>query len=321
MASELHVVVSGHEAGATMSADAMCSDVVDLLDRYEQCWSRFLPDSDISRLNGAQGRPVEVDPSTVTLVSAMVQGWQLTDGRFDPSVLPALIDCGYRSSIDDVHLVTILPSGDFVIGGFDDVGVAGPTMADIDIDATSNTITLPVGLAIDPGGIGKGLAADLAVEHLLALGASGALVSIGGDMMMRGTPPADIGDSWTVAIQHPLRPGSTVGSLAVNAAGVATSSTQSRRWAQDGEQRHHVIDPDRSWPSTTDLASVTVVARSGWLAEVHATAALLAGSQHTIGYLVANELSGVAVTTTGDVFATSDLDLLTDEFVPEGSQR
>jgi thiamine biosynthesis lipoprotein len=322
MASELHVVISAG-AGATMSVDAMFADVVALLERYEQWWSRFLPDSDISRLNGALGRPVEVNPSTITLVSAMVEGWQLTDGRFDPSTLPALIDCGYVSSIDDVNLVTILPSGDFVIGGFDDPTTAdtGPTMADIGIDATAGTITLPVGLAIDPGGIGKGLAADLAVEHLLALGAPGALVSIGGDMMMRGTPPPSIGGSWTVAIEHPLRPGTRVCTLAVDAGGVATSSTQSRRWIQDGEQRHHVIDPDRSWPSTTDLASVTVVARSGWLAEVHATAALLAGSQHAIGYLDANELSGVAVTTTGDIFATSDLDLLTDVFVPEGSRR
>jgi thiamine biosynthesis lipoprotein len=321
MASELHVVISGCGTDSTMSADEMFADVVDRLDRYEQCWSRFLPDSDISRLNGAHGRPVEVDPTTITLVSAMVEGWQLTDGRFDPSVLPALIDCGYGASVDDVHLVTILPSGDYVIGGFDEMGITGPTMADIHIDATSNTITLPVGLAIDPGGIGKGLAADLAVEHLLALGASGALVSIGGDMMMRGTPPPDIGDSWTVAIQHPLRPGSSVCTLVLDAGGVATSSTRSRRWVHDGEQRHHVIDPDRSWPSTTDLASVTIVARSGWLAEVHATAALLAGSCHAIGYLDDNELSGVAVTTAGDVFATSDLDLRAEEFVPGGSQR
>jgi thiamine biosynthesis lipoprotein len=256
----------------------------------------------------------------------MVEGWQLTDRRFDPSILPALIGCGYVSSIDDVHRVTILPSGDYVIGGFDDPLTAGdrttaPTMAGIEIDATAGTITLPVGLAIDPGGIGKGLAADLAVEHLLALGASGALVSIGGDMMMRGTPPPHIGDSWTVAIQHPLRPDRPVGTLAVDASGVATSSTQSRRWVHDGEQRHHVIDPDRSWPSTTDLASVTVGARSGWLAEVHATAALLAGSHHAIGYLDDHELSGVAVTTAGDVLATSDLDLLTDELAPEGPRR
>jgi thiamine biosynthesis lipoprotein len=251
----------------------------------------------------------------------MVEAWGLTDGRFDPSVLPALIDCGYRSSIDDAHRVTILPSGHYVIGGFDDLGIEGPTMADIDVDPASHMITLPVGLAIDPGGIGKGLAADLAVEHLMSLGASGALVSIGGDMMMRGTPPPSIGESWTVAIEHPLRPHTTVCMLAVNAGGVATSSTQSRRWVQDGEHRHHVIDPDRSWPSTTDLASVTVVARSGWLAEVHATAALLSGSDHAVDYLDDHELSGVAVTTSGDVLATSDLELIVAEPLPAQAAR
>jgi thiamine biosynthesis lipoprotein len=320
MASELHVVISGCSADSTMSADSMYAEVVDLLDRYEQCWSRFLPDSDISRLNAAQGHAIAINSSTTTLVSAMVEAWQLTDGRFDPSMLPALIDCGYVSSIDDAHLVTILPSGDYVIGGFDDTGVAGPTMADIDIDATAGTITLPFGLAIDPGGIGKGLAADLAVEHLLTLGASGALVSIGGDMMMRGTPPPSIGESWTVAIEHPLRPHTSVCTLAVNAGGVATSSTQSRRWVHDGEHRHHVIDPVRSWPSTTDLASVSVVARSGWLAEVHATAALLCGSDHAVDYLDDHGLSGVAVTTSGAVFTTSDLELLTD-FARERAPR
>ena len=93
----------------------------------------------------------------------------------------------------------------------------------------------------------------------------------------------------------------------VSAGGVATSSTRSRRWIHDGAVRHHVIDPASGAMSDTDLAAVTVIARSGWLAEAHATAAILAGRAGLLGYLAAHDLSGLAVTTDGVLLATPDL--------------
>ena len=302
MASELHVVIVS--ADATSPATRF-DDVLELVTHLERSWSRFLDSSDVSRLNRAGGRPVDVDPSTLTLVTAMIEAWRITEGRFDPSVLPVLLEAGYRSSIDDSRLVTILPSGDFVVGGYDEP--RGATLGDIVIDPRAHTITLPIGLAIDPGGIGKGLAADLAVAQLLSGGAAGALVSIGGDMVMGGAPPPEVGARWTVAAEHPITPEVTVCTLAVDAGGVATSSTRSRRWTHHGEQRHHVIDPARAAQSTTVLASVTVVAAAGWLAEVHATAALVAGSSGALDYLHEHELSGVIVDADGRVRMTSDL--------------
>lgn len=304
MASELHVVIVSADA---TSAAAGFDDVLALLMHLEHSWSRFVDDSDVSRLNGAAGSAVTVDPSTLTLVAAMVEARELTGGRFDPSVLPVLLEAGYRSSIDDPRLVTILPSGDVVVGGYDEPHRS--TVGDIVVDARAHAITLPFGLAIDPGGIGKGLAADLAVIQLLSNGAAGALVSIGGDIVVGGTPPPGTGGMWTVAVEHPINPAETVCTFAVNSGGVATSSTRSRRWIRDGEQRHHVIDPALAAQSTTDLASVTVVAPTGWLAEVHATAALISGSHGVLRYLDEHELSGVVVHDHGHASATADLDL------------
>jgi thiamine biosynthesis lipoprotein len=189
-----------------------------------------------------------------------------------------------------------------VVGGYD----SGPTMDDIVIDPSQSTITLPPGLVIDPGGIGKGLAADLAVRHLLDLGAEGALVGIGGDMAMAGAPPHDA-DGWTVAVEHPEPAHGSLCTLMVGSGGVATSSTRSRRWIHDGTQRHHQIDPRRAEQSSTDLASVTVIGRAGWVAEVHATSALLAGAHDVLEYLDKHELSGIAVARDGRVLATADL--------------
>ena len=87
----------------------------------------------------------------------------------------------------------------------------------------------------------------------------------------------------------------------------ATSSTRSRRWIHEGVVRHHVIDPASGAMSDTDLAAVTVIARRGWLAEAHATAAILAGEAGLLEYLAAHDLSGLAVTTSGARLATPDL--------------
>lgn len=298
MASDLHIVVV---ADAEPGREAL-DDVVHRLDHLEGRWSRFLPDSDITALNSAGGQRLEVDPATAILVTTMVDGWRATGTSFDPSILPTLYTAGYHTSIDDVRRVTILPDNAVHVGGYDTPG----SMGAIEIDGS--TVRLPVGLALDPGGIGKGLAADLAVGQMMAAGVHGAMVCIGGDLVVAGNPPGDV-DGWVIQVDHPEndREIAAVGSLAILGGGVATSSTRSRRWNHLGADRHHLIDPRLHAQSPTDLASVTVVGRSGWLAEVHATAALLAGSDSVLGYLEQHDLSGLAVGLDGRVFGTADL--------------
>jgi thiamine biosynthesis lipoprotein len=303
MASELQIVTIGDDARSISDRPAMLAE---LLHRLETCWSRFLPDSDISRLNLAGGRAVAVDPSTITLVATMIQAWRVTEHRFDPTTLPALLEAGYRASIDDPRRITILPSGAL---HFDDGPADQPTLDDVEIDPDAGTIRLPIGLSIDAGGIGKGLAADLAVARALHSDADGALVSIGGDIAADGRAP---NGGWQIVVAHPDLEHQPVGIIAVTGGGVATSSTRSRRWQHEGVEHHHLIDPWTGTESTTDLATVTVVARSGWLAEAHATAAILAGSEHVLDHLDRHELTGVAVTLDGDVIATCDVAELAD---------
>lgn len=303
MASELQLVV---DADPEHVPD--WDTAIELLEHLEACWSRFLPTSDISRLNLADGRPVLVDPATITLVGTMIAAWRATEHRFDPTVLPALMEAGYHASIEDPRRVTVLPSGSIQVAGFDH-GEA--TLEGVEIDRDAGTVRLPRGMAIDAGGIGKGLAADLSVADALRSGADGAMTSIGGDIAMAGRPP---GGAWTVHVEHPDADRGLLGTISVTGGGVATSSTRSRRWRHEGNERHHVIDPWTGAPSRTDLSSVTVIAGSGWLAEAHATAALLAGSRDVVEYLCRHDLSGLAVGTDGMVLATDDLSDLATEF-------
>jgi thiamine biosynthesis lipoprotein len=286
MASDVHLIGVG-------ASDAALDDALDHLALLERRWSRFLPDSDVSRINSAHGTPVAVDDVTLVLLSAMVDAWRATAGAYDPTVLHALVEHGYARSIVDPERCTVL-----------DDRAAG-TLADLEIEHDAGMVRLPSGLALDPGGIGKGLAADLAVSRLLRQGARGALVGIGGDMAMAGVGPHEGG--WSVAVEQPDDTRDVLCTFMVSGGGVATSSTRSRRWWHAGSEQHHLIDPRPRAPARADLASVTVVARTGWEAEAYATAALLAGSAGAIGVLARNRTSGIAVALDGAVTTTDDL--------------
>ena len=289
MASRAHViVVDGPPEAGNVAHRA--------LDQLERRWSRFVAGSDIDRLNHSRGFPIAVDGATLTLVETMVRAWQATAGRLDPTVLPALLRAGYRASIDDPEVVTTLPAG---------FEPADATMADVVIDRPGHTVTLPEGLVLDPGGIGKGLAADLVVAELLSRGSAGALVGVGGDLAAAGTAPSPGG--WPVAVEDPFDHDASLARLEVTGGGVATASTVSRCWIQRSAARHHLIDPATGAPTLTDLAAVTVVAPCGWQAEAHATALTLGGTTGFRSHAAAHGLDAIATTLDGRTMATDRL--------------
>lgn len=175
-------------------------------------------------------------------------------------------------------------------------------MTDVVVSTAGLTVTVPVGFAIDPGGIGKGFGADLLVAWLIENGALGALVSIGGDISMAGTPPDAQG--WLVDVEHADPSDGVLCSLAINHGGVATSSVSSRRWRHGTRDHHHILDPRTGHESETDLVAVTVAAPTGWQAEVLAKTGLLAGSSDVIDELEKRGVEGLAITVTGDILCT-----------------
>src|SRR4051794_40186071 len=81
------------------------------VDAYEALWSRFLPDSDVSRVNAQAGEWTVVAPITFRLVEAAMRASDLTGGRFDPTVLAALVAAGYDRSFELVGAGASLGSG------------------------------------------------------------------------------------------------------------------------------------------------------------------------------------------------------------------
>ena len=96
MGTDAHVIVVG---GSQSLLDAARMRI----EQLEQRWSRFLPESEISRLNHRAGEPVAVSADSVELVTRALQAWRVTNGRFDPTVLGAVIRAGYDRSFDLIN--------------------------------------------------------------------------------------------------------------------------------------------------------------------------------------------------------------------------
>lgn len=293
MGSDAQVIVVDGPVGLSGRARARIHEL-------EGRWSRFRPDSEISRLNDRAGEWVTLSADSLLLVRRALAAWQLTVGRYDPTVLGDVIRAGYDRSFDDMpeH-----PAG----------GVSALLVGCSDIEIDADGVRLPPGTGFDPGGIGKGLAADLVVEEISAAGAAGVCINLGGDLRAWGDPPA--GDAWTVAIDHPW---SDVPVVHVGLAdgAVATSTTLRRRWDVDGETRHHLIDPRTHRPAETDLTLATVVAGDAWVAEVLAKAVLLRGLPHQFDLIGGTGAEALVVDETGRVLVSDGFTAFTGGVTP-----
>ena len=173
--------------------------------------------------------------------------------------------------------------------------------AGILVDRDSGVITLPTGTTLDPGGLGKGLAADIVTAELLAAGAAGALVEIGGDLRVVGEPPGD--DAWTVAIA-PTVAGVRSRIVRLSDGGVATSSSRLRTWRANGRRHHHLISPRTLRSTATDVVSCTVLAGSAASAEAFTKVAFVEGAHPALELFEQRSLAA-SITTDDGVEHTS----------------
>lgn len=252
----------------------------------EDLWTRFSPDSDISRVNASAGEWTEVSSETVALVQLSKLGWRMTDGLFDPTELPALLAAGYTSSRSDPSRRTV---------GVQPAELPTPGCGGFLV--SEQRVRIPTGVSIDPGGIGKGLAADIVATELSREGAATVVVNVEGDLRVVG--------GWTVELEDPFQEGRTIARLNIADGGVATSTPSHRRWRSEDGNSVHLIDPRNGQPAVTDVESVTVIAGEAWIAEVVAKAAALVGSEAAPELIDRHGLAGIVITKDGHLLLSS----------------
>ena len=270
MGNTAHVIVVGDSVS---HGELLATTAHARLAQIEARWSRFIASSEVSQLNSSPGiwQPISID--TAKLLQHLLEAYRETNGLFNPFLLPALIHVGYSHSMSD-------PTQDAVSVSQGSTWTATDTDVEMRDSARGWEARLVNGATIDPGGLGKGLAADIVAEELFALGATGVLVNVGGDLRCIGTPSDS--DVWSIQIEATETELSTIATVLIPSGGVATSTTFAKRWRKDGITRHHVLNPADGQPlsagSSTSLRASTVIASSAVWAEVFATALLVGGA-------------------------------------------
>lgn len=222
--------------------------------RLEQLLSTWIPGSELSAVNQAAGKQaVAVSPETLELVERSLEMARLTDGGFNIAVGPAV---EAWSVTERQH---IPPHAEL------QQLRALVDWTSVKIDQQARTIFLPrQGMRIDVGGIGKGYAADRAVEMLRKAGATGGVVALSGDIKTFGSLPGMKG--FPVGIRHPRQEGALAAMIDLQDEAISTAGDYERYFEQDGVRYHHILDPVSLQPARL-CQSVTIIAKEGTVAD------------------------------------------------------
>lgn len=261
-----------YRAASWASADRFREQVLRWLAQFEETYSRFRPDSLISRINAAAGvAPVKIDAETESIFSLCDWFHWTTHGVFDPTTLPLLRLWDYHKA------QPVLPPGE-------QVDRARALLGWRRVQREPGSIYLPEpGMAIDLGGIGKEYAVDRVMSQALQYGLQDVLVDFGHDVRVHGQPPE--GGAWRIGLEKADDPGQCWGGVAVTDRSVCTTGDYLRNVVVDGRVYGHVVDPRTGYPVSHGVRSTCVIAPTCTEAGMLSTASFIMGPVDGLAFL------------------------------------
>jgi thiamine biosynthesis lipoprotein len=241
-------------------------------------FSRFEPDSELSQINRDPRSVLPISPLMRRVIEAALQGAQQTDGLVDPALGVAIQRAGYDAHMDGPGIrlglaLSLAPPRRPATGD------PAARWRQAGVDASTGTLTRPPGLALDPGGIAKGVFADELASMLAGFDAFA--LDCAGDIRLGGTSQV----AREVGVQSPFD-NAALTTLLVSDGGVATSGIGRRSWlTADGRPAHHLLDPGSGRPAFTGVVQATALAPTATEAEILAKAALLSGPERAARWL------------------------------------
>lgn len=248
------VTVKVYDAKVTKENFAKIGDILNNVDRW---LNRENKDSDIAKVNRMAGKEaVAVAPETFAAVKFALEDSQKSKGVFDLTVGP-LVDLwgigkeGARKPAD-----AAIAQAQALVG-----------YQDVVLDEAQHTIMLKrPGMSLDIGGTGKGYAADLIADYLVAQGFGSNIIDMGGNLLTVGLKPD--GSEWNIGIQNPDKSrGNTIGTIKVGPLAVVASGIYERFFIENGVRYHHIMDTSTGAPVQNELASVTILSDGAMVGE------------------------------------------------------
>lgn len=260
----------------------------------EPALSRTREDSDIYRLNHADGAVCEVSDDTYAALQAAVEYAAYTGGAFDPTLAPLTDLWGINT--ENAHVPAQAEIDEALTHvGYQNIELLG-----------DNQVQLKNGAQIDLGGIGKGFATD-AVAALLD-GSCSVLATLGGNIGAYGENPSRDSGGWVIGIADPDNNADYLATVEVRDRSVVTSGDYERYFEQDGKRYHHIFDPATGWPADSGLRSVTVIDAVSTRADALTTALFVMGLDEGLAFCAEQGIAAVFVTADKQVYTSAQVD-------------
>jgi thiamine biosynthesis lipoprotein len=281
------------EAGAR----ALFSKALDEIKRLEALLSEWRDDSDIGKLNKAEGEWIALSPETVEVIQKAINAGKLSDGTFD---------------------ITFHALGElWKFGDARDPQPKVPKKSDVQskkklvdfekIEIDAQKVRLGKGQKVGLGGIAKGYIVDKAARILKDGGLGAFLVQAGGDLYGAGKKPD--GSRWVSGIQDPRgTPGKFFGVIELEDHAFSTAGDYARAYVVDGRRYHHIIDPRTGFPATA-CRSVTVWAPDALTADTIDDAVFILGPEKGLALVESlDDVGAVIVDASNKVWVSKRLE-------------
>jgi thiamine biosynthesis lipoprotein len=247
-------------------AEQLQRKILEWVAGFEARYSRFLPDSLITRINAAAGeRWVATDEELELILKLCAEMSFFTRGAFDPTALPLIQLWNWKANPPVVPTDSQIAAARALVGWGK-------------VQRRPGEVFLPLrGMCLDLGGIGKEYAVDRVVQLVVDSGIQNVLVDFGQDVRVHGQPPEK--GAWHIGLEDPRRPGQCWNGVAVTNHAVATSGDYLRHFTRDGRRYGHILDPRTGYPVSNGCLSVSVIAPTCTVAGILSTSAFVLGAQ------------------------------------------
>lgn len=277
-------------APSLSQAQMLAAEAIKEVLRIQRKFSRYCPDSVLSRINSAAGTDrVLVDEETACLLQYADACFHESEGLFDctSGVLRRAWDFKGKTLPSPRAIEQLLP-----LVGWEKVEWESPWI-----------FLSRRGMELDIGGIGKEYAVDRVTALLLSLGVQHGLVNLGGDLRIVGRHPD--GAPWLIGIRDPRDVNRIVHTAALTSGALATSGDYERAIISHGKRYCHILNPKSGWP-INELQSVTVSHASCLVAGTLSTTSMLLPAVQAVHRLKSLNIQFLAVHRSGRVEHTLD---------------
>ncbi len=251
-------------AASEVSAVELARGAFERVRAIDETLSDYSTSSEVTRLSREATVETRVSLDLAAVLRDSLRVSRATNGAFDVST--GALSHMWRSA----RATRTLPTQAELARALDHCGYAS-----VQFDEGSRTLQwLRPGIRLDFGGIGKGYAAQAAVEYLRSKGAPCSLCAIAGDIACGEAPPGRSG--WSIELSHDLE-GAPSRRLTLRNQSVSTSGDAWQFIEVNGVRSSHIYDP-RTGHALTQRIGATVVSRHGAIADAIATALCVDGT-------------------------------------------